>query len=230
MPQGGSTTSRMPLFTWKPLNGPAELLRRRRQGRSSQTSWTSASRNTRPTRLAPGPNAEDIPRRDDLLLLGGDAREGRDRRQRQHDHPAREPAHFQKALDTAVAGDAGPGADVTTQPMFRWTPTRQPASIACKWRRTDVQQPARRRDHHLNGLHADHLSRRHALYWRVRANDENPVGLTWSAIRNFRRRLPAPVPNADNPKGASFRPYRGATGRGPPRTTLGRPARRRRRT
>ena len=37
------------------------------------------------------------------------------------------------------------------------------------------------------------------LYWRVRADDENLIGLTWSATGTFQRRLPAPVLSATNP-------------------------------
>lgn len=42
------------------------------------------------------------------------------------------------------------------------------------------------------------------LYWRVRADaetveDANGVGLTWSRTGTFRKTLPAPVPDADNP-------------------------------
>ncbi len=37
------------------------------------------------------------------------------------------------------------------------------------------------------------------LYWRVRANDENNVGLSWSSTGTFRRSLPAPVPSPLNP-------------------------------
>jgi hypothetical protein len=41
------------------------------------------------------------------------------------------------------------------------------------------------------------------LYWRVRANDENPSassrGLTWSATGSFVRRLPIPAVTGDNP-------------------------------
>jgi hypothetical protein len=37
------------------------------------------------------------------------------------------------------------------------------------------------------------------LYWRVRADDENAVGLTWSRVGTFRKTLPAPVPAATNP-------------------------------
>jgi hypothetical protein len=37
------------------------------------------------------------------------------------------------------------------------------------------------------------------LYWRVRAEDENLVGLNWSAVRTFRKTLPAAVPDISNP-------------------------------
>ena len=37
------------------------------------------------------------------------------------------------------------------------------------------------------------------LWWRVRAEDENFVGLTWSTPRSFRNLLPAPAPARNNP-------------------------------
>lgn len=43
------------------------------------------------------------------------------------------------------------------------------------------------------------------VYWRVRATDENGVGLNWSTTGTFRRRLRIPVPSADNPtRGEEF--------------------------
>jgi hypothetical protein len=36
------------------------------------------------------------------------------------------------------------------------------------------------------------------LYWRVRADDENLTGLTWSATGTFQKKLAAPVPSATN--------------------------------
>jgi hypothetical protein len=44
------------------------------------------------------------------------------------------------------------------------------------------------------------------VYWRVRASDENGVGLNWSAVRSFRRSLPVPVPGSGNPAGGEFLP------------------------
>jgi hypothetical protein len=44
------------------------------------------------------------------------------------------------------------------------------------------------------------------LYWRVRAEDENLVGLNWSAVRTFRKTLPAAVPDGTNPTGGDAVP------------------------
>jgi hypothetical protein len=45
-----------------------------------------------------------------------------------------------------------------------------------------------------------------ALYWRVRADDENLIGLTWSSTGSFRRRHPAPRPRPDNATAGDFLP------------------------
>jgi hypothetical protein len=47
------------------------------------------------------------------------------------------------------------------------------------------------------------------LYWRVRANDWNKVGLNWSATQQFVRTLPAPVPSAGNTAGGEPIPVLG---------------------
>ena len=44
------------------------------------------------------------------------------------------------------------------------------------------------------------------LYWRVRADDETPIGLTWSATGSFRKQLPAPVLDSGNPTGGEELP------------------------
>ena len=45
-----------------------------------------------------------------------------------------------------------------------------------------------------------------AIYMRVRAEDENKIGLSWSAPRRFRNTLPSPVPSADNPRKGDLNP------------------------
>ncbi len=44
------------------------------------------------------------------------------------------------------------------------------------------------------------------LYWRVRADDENLTGLTWSAIGTFQKKLATPVPSAANAKSGDALP------------------------
>jgi hypothetical protein len=44
------------------------------------------------------------------------------------------------------------------------------------------------------------------LYWRVRADDENLIGLNWSPTRAFQRRLPTPTPNPANALSGDFTP------------------------
>jgi hypothetical protein len=44
------------------------------------------------------------------------------------------------------------------------------------------------------------------LYWRVRADDENQIGLTWSAFGMFQKKLEAPTPSASNPASGDMLP------------------------
>jgi hypothetical protein len=44
------------------------------------------------------------------------------------------------------------------------------------------------------------------LYWRVRADDENLTGLTWSATGTFQKTLAVPVPSASNPTSGDMLP------------------------
>jgi protein-S-isoprenylcysteine O-methyltransferase Ste14 len=44
------------------------------------------------------------------------------------------------------------------------------------------------------------------LYWRVRADDENLIGLTWSSTGTFQKRLPVPIPSPFNPTRGDFIP------------------------
>ena len=44
------------------------------------------------------------------------------------------------------------------------------------------------------------------LYWRVRADDENLTGLTWSATGMFQKKLAAPVPSSGNPHSGEMLP------------------------
>jgi hypothetical protein len=44
------------------------------------------------------------------------------------------------------------------------------------------------------------------LYWRVRADDENKTGLTWSSVGTFQKTLTKPVPSSNNPTSGGMLP------------------------
>jgi hypothetical protein len=113
------------------------------------------------------------------------------------------PHNFRKESVPPALVAPAPDADVVDQPTFRWT-----AAEGARDYRLQVAE-----DPNFGTLIDDVVTAGTAytssstypadalLYWRVRANDENNVGLNWSATRTFRRRLLAPViganPDAD---------------------------------
>ena len=111
------------------------------------------------------------------------------------------PSSFQKQSTPPTRTAPADGASVELQPTFRWTPVEG----ARRYRVQVADDPT------FGSLVDDVLTDSTAytsntsypadtiLYWRVRADDENLIGLTWSPIGTFRRRLPAPVLSATNP-------------------------------
>jgi hypothetical protein len=113
------------------------------------------------------------------------------------------PQQFQKrSIPPTPLGPVG-GAAVAGQPSFRWTS----AEGAREYRLQVAQDPSF--GELLDDVTTDASSftssstypAETTLYWRVRANDENKVGLAWSSVETFRRLLPAPEPSAGNPDG-----------------------------
>ncbi len=95
----------------------------------------------------------------------------------------------------------GAGESIGGQPTFRWT-----AAEAARRYRIQVSQ-----DPSFGTLLEDTATASTAfipittypsdtvLYWRVRADDENLIGLAWSVTGTFRRTLPTPAPSSANP-------------------------------
>ncbi|MBD0349487.1 MAG: hypothetical protein ICV59_10075, partial [Thermoleophilia bacterium] len=100
------------------------------------------------------------------------------------------------------------GTDVLAQPTLQWTP----ATGARRYRLQVAQDPS------FSTLVDDVVTTSTAytaqatypadtlLYWRVRADDENLIGLNWSAVGTFRKRLLAPAPDPSNPAAGELIP------------------------
>jgi protein-S-isoprenylcysteine O-methyltransferase Ste14 len=110
------------------------------------------------------------------------------------------PRPFEKRSAPPAALEPAPGADLAGHPTFRWSGVE-----GARRYRLQVAQ-----DDRFGTLLEDVLTDSTAytsnttypadtvLYWRVRADDENLIGLTWSGPRTFQKRLEAPVPGSGN--------------------------------
>src|SRR5262249_43251315 len=100
------------------------------------------------------------------------------------------------------------------QPTFNWTPTLG----ARRYRLQVSQDPSF--GNPLDDVVTDATSYSSTttypadtvLYWRVRADDENLTGLTWSAVGTFQKKLGTPVPSAANPTQGETLPVWGWSG------------------
>jgi hypothetical protein len=113
------------------------------------------------------------------------------------------PSNFQKQSVPPTLLSPANGAIFSGSARFRWTPTEGA-------RRYRLQVSA---DPSFSVFEEDLLTGTDSsaytssvtyradtvLYWRVRAEDENLVGLNWSSVGTFRKTLPAAVPDASNP-------------------------------
>ena len=117
-------------------------------------------------------------------------------------------SNFQKQSTPPALLAPAPGTLFFNQPTFRWTP----AEGARKYRLQVSQDPSF--GNPIDDVTTDSTAYSSnttypadtVLYWRVRADDENGVGLTWSATGTFQKKLAAPVPSASNPVSGEFLP------------------------
>jgi hypothetical protein len=130
------------------------------------------------------------------------------------------PRTFQKRSNPPKLLGPAPGADLLEQPTFRWT-TEVPWSG--NWSGASAVEAAREyrlqvatdpnfanpiddvKTASTSYTSSSTYPADTEMYWRVRANDENGTGLTWSTTGTFRRRLGRPEASADNPtRGQTF--------------------------
>ena len=117
---------------------------------------------------------------------------------------------FEKRSVPPIRLEPGGGADLAGHPTFRWSSVE-----GARRYRIQVAQDDR---FGAGTLLEDVLTDSTAytsnttypadmvLYWRVRADDENLIGLTWSTTGTFQKRLEAPRPNSTNPTRGDFIP------------------------
>jgi hypothetical protein len=208
-PQRGTTTGRMPLFTWKPISGKSSyfVIVAKDAAFTNIVDYAftrlpayAPRGSTRPTTYSDETTAYYWVVLPATFADGGGATAG---------NPfAGAPADFHKrSTPPSLLGPVN-GADVPEQPTFQWTP----AEAARRYRVQVSQDPTFGNpidDVVTNSTAYTSDSTYPAdtlLYWRVRADDENLVGLTWSAIGTFRRRLPVPVLSPSNPLAGDFIP------------------------
>ncbi|HEY7708308.1 MAG TPA: hypothetical protein VH968_14180 [Gaiellaceae bacterium] len=127
------------------------------------------------------------------------------------------PDNFQKLSTPPSQLSPSAGADVMGQPTFQWSSAEgarryrlQVSNDPSFGTVLDDVQTASTAYTSTTSYPADTT-----LYWRVRADDENLVGLRWSSVGTFQRRLAVPVPKFDSPAGdmyplISWTPIQGA--------------------
>ena len=113
------------------------------------------------------------------------------------------PQRFLKQSAPPVARDPDGGETVARQPTFRWDP-----AVGARSYTLQIAQDPSFGDPLISTTTsstgyttAATMPADTVLYWRVRANDENNIGLGWSQTQEFRRVLPKVVLDANNPSG-----------------------------
>jgi hypothetical protein len=201
-PLDGARTSRMPLFTWDEVPGACGyfvvVARDREFTKIVDVALTTQAAYAPRTNTTPTTYADETTSYYWVVMPTRDPDGGGLATQATDDFPQgcdRACPVFQKRSvpPTPVAPTGGAG--VATQPTFRWTP----AEGARSYRIQIADDPT------FGTPIADVVTNSTAytsanafppdstLYWRVRANDENKLGLTWSPTQTFRRRLPVPL-------------------------------------
>ena len=118
------------------------------------------------------------------------------------------PSNFQKQSIPPSQLSPDDGALATTQPVFSWTPVEG----ARRYRLQIAQEPtfaSPLEDVATASTSYTPLATYPAdttLYWRVRADDENLIGLNWSGVRTLQRKLPTPTTDPSNPTIGDFTP------------------------
>jgi hypothetical protein len=204
LPANGSTTSRTPYFTWEPVSGAGSyyVVIARDAGFTQVVDVGFTDVNAYAPRLAVGTPLSDETTAYYWAVMPAATASGAG--------VCSDPAHnsprsFNKSSMSPQPILPGDGAEVITQPTFRWSSAENARSYHLQVSQDptfgspidDVTTDATAYTS-SSTYPADTV-----VYWRVRANDWNGRGLNWSPTRTFVRRLPVPVPIQNNLNGGS---------------------------
>ncbi|MDQ2910537.1 MAG: hypothetical protein M3R26_05000 [Actinomycetota bacterium] len=211
-PVTGSTNGRTPLFTWKPLAGANSYFVV--VAKDQNFSNVVDEGFTRIPAYSPRNSLKPTTYTDETTsfywaVLPADQASGSDALPL--DAFLSNPSNFQKQSTPPSLVSPSSVQVFFDQPTFRWTPTLG----ARRYRIQVSQDPSFGAP--LDDVVTDATSYSSnttypadtVLYWRVRADDENLTGLTWSATGTFQKKLATPVPSASNPTSAEALPVWG---------------------
>jgi hypothetical protein len=208
LPIRGTTTGRSPLFTWEPLNGKQSyfVLVSKDPNFSNLVDYAftqlpaySPRRLTKPTTYSDETT---------LFYWAVLPANGTDGSGAVGNPLVAAASNFQKASTPPTQMSPADGTLLTDQPVFRWSPVEG----ARRYRFQVAQEPtfaAPIEDFTTASTSYTPFTTHPAdttLYWRVRADDENLIGLTWSTVRTFQRKLSAPALAGDNATSGDFTP------------------------
>ena len=200
-PMVGSTPTRTPLFTWKPLSGANSYFVV--VAKDANFSNVIDEAFTRIPAYAPRNSLKPTTYTDETTtyywaILPATMASGSDAPAL--DLPNSAKGTFQKQSTPPDLVSPSAVQAFLDQPTFRWTPTLG----ARRYRLQVAADPTFGEP--LDDVVTDATSYSSdttypadtVLYWRVRADDENLTGLTWSATGTFQKKLAAPVASASN--------------------------------
>jgi hypothetical protein len=201
-PVVGSTSGRTPLFTWKALDGANSYFVV--VAKDSNFSNVIDEGFTRIPAYAPRNRLKPTTYSDETTtfywaVLPATAADGSDALPL--DLPTSAKGTFQKQSTPPTLVYPSSVQVFYDQPTFRWTPTLG----ARRYRLQVAADPTF--GNPLDDIVTDATSYSSnttypadtVLYWRVRTDDENLTGLTWSVTGTFQKKLATPVPSASNP-------------------------------
>ena len=197
-PQHGSSTKRMPLFTWNDVPGACGYFVVVSRDPEFTAGGVIDVAFTNAPSYAPRKSAAPTTYRDEqsayywaVIPSAGDKGTGVSNEPRDNS-----PQAFNKRSEPPQLVAV---ADVQGQPEFRWSPVEGARRYL-----VEVDDDPSFSDP-IDSVLTDATSLTSSatypadsrLYWRVRADDENLVGLTWSDVGEFTRSLPGSTPKPD---------------------------------